>query len=123
MDIYPTKQAQERARRDPQPGDRWEEMLHSWVHVDARDGERVLTRMYIGPCTIRPEEARQSIWHETLQAFADYVRGSSFVGNRTWSAVIGGHYAVEGDGLFDRPSPSRIEYRAVSVKPEVLEEL
>lgn len=102
MEAMPSRFAQDRAKRDPQPGDRWTEMLSWWCHVDARDGDRVLTRAYVGPCEIEPSQAKESKWHETLEDFANYVRAARFDGNALWAVKAGGATPVDDSAFGSR---------------------
>jgi hypothetical protein len=46
------------AFRDPQPGDRWHEMLSFWLYVVDRDGDQVTVQYSGPPCTF-PEDATE----------------------------------------------------------------
>jgi len=87
----PTDMACDRAREHPIMGDQWTEHFSAWVHVDKVEDQRVLTRLYVGPCKIAPSEAREERWHESIEAFAEYVRSFHFNGNFRWVAEAGGH--------------------------------
>ena len=91
-DAMPTDEAADRAKNDPQPGDRWGEMASWWVHIDAREGQRVLTRAYVGPCTVTPKETKEERWHENLEDFAHYLDACAYDGNHLWIAKAGGEY-------------------------------
>ena len=60
-------QVQAEAARDPQPGDLWSEMCSYWIHVVAREGERVTCLHAGGPCTF-PQDGK--FWEGTVAAFA-----------------------------------------------------
>jgi len=77
-----------RAKRDPQPGDRWDEMYSYWYHVDQRDDDRVLIREYSPPCDVRPDHAVLDKWM-TVEEFADRVKYAHFSGSARWVAVAG----------------------------------
>jgi hypothetical protein len=107
-DAMPTRQAELRAAQHPVAGDRWEEMMSYWIHVDEVTDEHVLVRCYVGPCQMRPEECRQE--HTVPRAeFRDWIlsRGVFFDGNARYVAMAGGSYA---EGGFAGATMKKIEH-------------
>ena len=82
-DAMPAKFAEERAKRDPQPGDNWTDMFSYYVHVVGRDGDKVHVREYAAPCEITPGSANKDYWC-TLAEFPEKVEYVNFEGNHRW---------------------------------------
>jgi len=102
----PTRQAELRAAEHPVAGDRWQEMYSYWMHVDDVTDDRVLVRCYVGPCTMRPEEAAKE--HVVPRAeFRDWIlaRAVNFDGNARYVAQAGGCYV---EGLLSGPIAAKI---------------
>lgn len=91
-DKMPTDEAEIRAALHPCPGDRWTEMFSSWFHIEDVSSEHVLVRIYVGPCHIRPEEAKET--HRISRAgYAEWIMGNAhYTGNDLWVATAGGAY-------------------------------
>ncbi len=111
-DAMPTRQAELRAAEHPVAGDRWEEMMSYWMHVDEVTDEHVLVRCYVGPCNVCPEEAKRE--HVVPRAdFRDWIleRGVSFDGNARYVANAGGRYV---EAMMAGPTAQKIKHWTTS---------
>lgn len=101
-DVMPTIEAEMRAALYPCPGDRWQEMFSTWAHVDQVTATHVVVRLYIGPCTIRPEEARET-WEVPLTEYPQrMLRNFHYLDNQYWVAVSGERYLDDENTPFPR---------------------
>ena len=92
-EAMPTHAAAERAKRDPLPGDRWQEMLTYRVHVVDRIGDLVRYRSYTPPCTIGPLDKGGTPAADRIVSIDDFalvVAHCSYDGNETYMAQIEG---------------------------------
>ena len=70
------------AMKDPQPGDRFQEMFSFWVYVVHRGIDEVVTMEANPPCTF-PTDAETK--HYTLKGFFDYFSyGTESLKDRFW---------------------------------------
>lgn len=58
------------ALADPQPGDRWNEMLHWWMYVVEREGDTVITMCASAPCEF-PTDAKREV--RSLKEFKNWL--------------------------------------------------
>jgi hypothetical protein len=73
------KRATAEAFWDPQPGDRFHEMLAYWVYVVGRDGDVVTILEAGAPCTF-PTGQKVKAWRGTVEEFGERFSYGSIVG-------------------------------------------
>ncbi|HEV8176911.1 MAG TPA: hypothetical protein VGP44_04415 [Gemmatimonadales bacterium] len=66
---------QAEALRDPQPGDRWHEMLSYWLYVVDREGDLVTVQYCGAPCTFPGDATEETLsvaeWREKSPGWVD----------------------------------------------------
>ena len=111
-EAMPTRQAELRAARFPVAGDRWTEMFSVWYHVDEVTATEVAVRVYVGPCSVTPSEARETRVFSRVDFESWILQCASYESNARWAAFAGGVYEAK---ILD--TESKIEHWKTTRKP------